>query len=80
MDRIKCIQCTSPLGDPQDIRKNSCLNGTLTPLPCGNRTSESSVSFKQCVSAVFNFGEGPTQGKTLKKITYTEQVKLIAFL
>ena len=76
MHRLKCIQCTSFSIGPQD----SCTNGALTPMPCGNLTSESSVGYKQCASVFFTFDEGRDKGKTLKKITYTEQVKLIAFL
>ncbi|CAF1581067.1 unnamed protein product [Adineta steineri] len=54
--QLECVQCTSPVRRVTQNWDHSCLDGTLTSVPCQEPPNESNSSFRQCVSAAYRIG------------------------
>ncbi|CAF3229264.1 unnamed protein product [Rotaria socialis] len=53
---LSCIQCTSPIRHSALNPNNSCLDGTLEPLPCFSSNNGSNHAFKSCMSVLYRMG------------------------
>jgi hypothetical protein len=61
---LACIQCTSSIQPVQEKTwDNSCLDGTLRPLPCKQQGNASMEPFKNCVSALYRLSLQQKGGK-----------------
>jgi len=60
---LACIQCTSPIQRVSQSWDHSCLDGTLSPVPCVQPMNESIAPFKTCASALYALGSKPKRGE-----------------
>jgi hypothetical protein len=66
--QLACIQCTSPIRRVSQIREHSCLDGTLPPLPCGQRINQSKLVFPNCVSALYRLASKGNGGNKKRNL------------
>ncbi|CAF1042311.1 unnamed protein product [Rotaria sp. Silwood1] len=61
--QLDCIQCTSPIRHMSTSWDHSCLDGTLSPLPCEAIVNGSALTFQQCGSALYRISQRGSAGK-----------------